>query len=75
MILHIYVAKYSISHKHLEQKSLNCLFTQKFRLFLKCIFLTYEVIIQRVQSFPLKMIYWAVVSVFKNSSIKAQYYF
>ena len=28
-----------------------------------------------VQSFPFKMIYWAVVSVFKDSSIKFQCYF
>ena len=34
-----------------------------------------EVLIQCVQSFPFKMIYWAVVSVFKDSSIKFQYYF
>ena len=28
-----------------------------------------------VQSFPFKIIYWAAVSVFKDSSIKLQYYF
>ena len=30
---------------------------------------------QCVQSFPFKMTYWAVVSVFKDSSAKFQYYF
>lgn len=42
--------------------------------FLKCSFHTVEVLTQCVQSFPFKMTYCAVVSVFKDSSIKFQYY-
>ena len=42
--------------------------------FFKCVFRKCEVLIQCLQSFPFKITYWTVVSVFKGSSTKFQYY-
>jgi len=49
-------------------------YTKALPSFFKCVFRKCEVLIQCLQSFPFKITYWTVVSVFKGSSTKFQYY-
>lgn len=61
------------SHLDTSYKKHWIVLTQKsFTFFQKCVFLMCEVLIQCVQSFPIKMTYWAVVYQALKDSIKLQ---
>ena len=49
-------------------------YTKALPSFFKCVFRKCEVLIQCLQSFPFKITYWTLVSVFKGSSTKFQYF-